>query len=203
VKYLCAILACLLKERGQVGVASKHIDPPEYNVLRMDQVLRISSYFVRPVVGFPSRTTCSGTDGLIEFQGSHCTKKSARCVTLDYPHGAGVMVGEDRLTTKLIEDAAESMGDLIECCFPGDRFESTLSLRSAASHRFEQPIRLLLPFRITSGLNASKPAGDWMRRVSFEPDDFLPVDFYVQSASVRAIQCTDRWEYSQRWVLIH
>ena len=91
-------------------------------------------------------------------------------------HGAGVVVGPDRLCAQLLLDAEEFLGDEVERLIPRDRRKFARSLRSLAYEGHRQPIRVMHALGIARHLGADHARGVVIVLGPAHTPDRAPVD---------------------------
>jgi hypothetical protein len=69
-------------------------------------------------------------------------------------HGAGIVIGPDRLGAEIALCGIEAHGDLVERLVPGDARELAGAFRPRAAHRIEQPVRMMDALGVTRDLGA-------------------------------------------------
>src|SRR6202790_1445435 len=92
------------------------------------------------------------------------------------PHGAGIVIGPDRLRAELALGGIELRGDLVQRLVPGNPRELSRALRSGPAQRMHQPIRMMDAFGIARDLGADDACGIGLQFGAAYPADRATVD---------------------------
>src|ERR1017187_8055022 len=106
-------------------------------------------------------------------------------------HGAGVVVGENRLGSVLLGDGGEALGDGVERFVPGDAREAAFAFGADALLRIEQAAGRVFALQILRDLPAQEPARDGMGGISAQMRGAAVLNVYEQGTGVRAIERAD------------
>ena len=105
-----------------------------------------------------------------------------------------IAAGHDRLSAKVIDDAAKAIVDGLQRVIPGDAFEPAFTLGADAPHGMENSIGAMYAIFIVFYLHAECAAREGMIPPAPHPDDTPILDRRHHGAGVRAIvrtSCVD------------
>ncbi len=76
-----------------------------------------------------------------------------------HAHGAGIVIGPDRLRAEFALGGIEASRDLVERIVPGNPRELARSLGADTEHRIGQPVRMMDALGVARDLGANHPCG--------------------------------------------
>ena len=115
-------------------------------------------------------------------------REAIDAVAHDEPHGAGVVIGPDRLGAEFTLGLIETRGDFVERLIPGNPRELARTLWSGAAHRMQQPVGMMNALGVARDLGADDAGGIGLQLGAADPADRAAVDHLdIERAGRRAI----------------
>src|SRR5206468_10715260 len=125
---------------GDLG--SHRVGAPDHNEIGDPQLARVDASDLAGSDG-KSDARDGRTDGAVETGILLHMREAIDAVAHNEPHGAGVVIGPDRLRAEFKLGLIEARGDLIERFIPGNPRELARTLWSGTVHRVEQSIGVM------------------------------------------------------------
>ena len=115
-------------------------------------------------------------------------RKAIDAVAHHESHGAGVVIGPDRLSAEFTLGLIETRGDFVERLIPGNPRELARTLWSGAPQRMEQPVGVMNALGVTRDLRADDARRIGLQLGAADPADRAAVDHLdVERAGRRTI----------------
>jgi hypothetical protein len=172
-------------EVGDDGVGTPENDEPALRDVRRQHPGR------RPDRRLDAAATARAANRPHEPGGAQPGKEAGfHTLALDQSHRAEVREGQDRRWAVVGGDLLQSIDDVIERLVPTDALESSPTLRPAAAHRIEEPIRAIDTLEVGVDLGAEPAPSDGVCSVADELDGDPIRDRDLPGAGIGAVMGT-------------
>ena len=130
--------------------------------------------------------------------------KAVDAVAHHQAHGAGVVIGPDRLGAEFALGRVEPRGDLVQRIVPRNPRELAGAFRAGAAQRMRQPIRMMNALGVARDLGANDAGGIGLQPGAAHPADRGTIDHLdIERAGRRAIVRTGGMPDVDSWLLVH
>ena len=151
-----------LPRLGDVGhdvdLGRRRIAAPDDDQVRLRHLARIAAH-ISADTGPPAVAGKARADGLVLPRVAHDVAQAVDPVALHQAHGAGVVVGPDRLAAVRLRGADEGIGDQVERIVPADGSEFAGALLAGALQRLREAPRVVHALGIARDLGADHARG--------------------------------------------
>ena len=141
-----------------VDLGRRRIAAPDDDQVRLRHLARIAAH-ISADTGPPAVAGKARADGLVLPRVAHDVAQSVDPVALHQSHGAGVVVGPDRLAAVRLRGADEGIGDQVERIVPADGAELAGALLAGALQRLRESPRVVHPLGVARDLGADHTRG--------------------------------------------
>ena len=146
-----------LPRLGDVGhdvdLGGGRIATPDDDQVRLRHLARVRAH-VCADPGPPAVAGKARADGLVLPRIAHDVAEPIDAVALHQAHGAGVVVGPDRLKAVRLRRADERVGDQVERIVPADGAEGAVALLAGALQRLREAPRVMHALGVARDLGA-------------------------------------------------
>ena len=130
--------------------------------------------------------------------------KAIDAIAHHQPHGAGIVIGPDRLGAEFALCRIEAVGDLVQRFVPRNPRELAGALGSGAALRIDQSIRMMDALGIARHLGADHAGGIGLQFGAAHPADAGAIDHLdIEGTGRRAVVRTGGMPDVDSWLLVH
>jgi hypothetical protein len=161
--------------RHHIDLGIHRVGAPDHDQIRDAHLARIDARHLAGAGG-KSHARDGRADRRIEARVFFHVREPVDAVAHHEPHGAGIVIGPDRLGAEVALGGVKAPRDLVERVIPADPRELARPLGTDAEHRIGQPVRMVDALGVARDLGADDARGIGLLLGATHPPDAGVID---------------------------